>query len=337
MLGHDEVNRIDKAGLWRAYQEWPNLSNRALSQRLELPVVHSPESIVLGGMGGSGAACDVVADWLSANSSIPASVVKDYHLPRHVGKRSLVIVVSLSGNTKEMTSILQEAVARSCDVVALSSGGVLEQMCRRLGVPHNKVEKMMVPRASLPGMVFVALRVLGELGLVNCQNDLREAALSLERMAPKVAPDVPIRDNGAKKLAKVLHGKRAVIYSPSFSASVGHHFKASMNENAKVSVDSGCYPEIFHNEIETWKSAEDRAVVLLRRPDEDENVSRKLVRAKKILARAGIPVVEVREEGALLSSLLDWCLFLDMASIYAAVLRKIPPISTPLLDKTRTV
>ena len=337
MLGLDEVNRVDKARLWSAYQRWPDLAKRALSQKLELPDVQSPTSIILAGMGGSGAACDVVADWLSVNSSLPSSVVKDYHLPGHVGKGSLVVVVSLSGETKEMVSILQEGVSRGCAVVALSSGGELETLCKRLGVPHNRVEREMVPRASLPGMVFVALRVLQELGLVKCQKDLDEASRSLGRLASEVAPGVRFRDNKAKKLAKILHGKRVVIYSSSYSESVGHHFKASMNENAKVPVDSGCYPEIFHNEIETWRSARGRAVVLLRHSDEDQNVARKLVRAKEVLADASIPVVEVREEGGLLSSLLDWCLFLDMVSIYVAVLRNIPPISTPLLDKTRTV
>jgi len=337
VLKLEEVNMVDVAGLWKAYEQWPDVSTRALQQRLILPEVHSPQAIVLGGMGGSGAACDVVADWLNTNSKIPSFVVKDYHLPRSAGKRSLVFIISLSGETKEALSLLDEAVDRGCDVAAFSSGGAIERTCKKRGIAYNRVEKVMVPRASLPGMVFVPLRVLNDLGFVDALKELHEAEHSLRKLVSRVTPDIPFKSNEAKKLASTLAGKSPVIYTSSRHASVGHHFKASMNENAKVPVDAGCYPEIFHNEIETWGSSAERAVVILRHAEEDKRISRKIVRAKWILSRAGVPVTEVYEGGGMLSSLLDWCLYMDMVSVYVAVLKKTPPISTPLLDSARLI
>jgi glucose/mannose-6-phosphate isomerase len=308
-----------------------------MNQKLVLPVLHSPRMIVLGGMGGSGAACDVVADWLAAHCDLPAIVVKDYHFPKYVDRRALVLIVSLSGNTKEMLSLLDEGIERGCDTVGVSSGGDLEKVCLRRRVPHNRVERVMVPRASVPTMVFVILRILDGLGLVDCDDELKEAVASMRKTFASVSPKVPFRTNRAKQVAKVLARKTAVVYTPTHMGSVGRHFKASMNENAKVAASAGSYPEILHNEIETWKAADGRAVVLARQHKGEGEVGRKLVKAKQILGRAGIPVFEVYGDGGTLSTLLDWCLFLDMVSIYVAVIRKVPPISTPLLDGLRRI
>jgi glucose/mannose-6-phosphate isomerase len=335
VLRPEEVNAVDRGGLWKAYRSWPEAASRALAQPLKLPSVKSTQSIILAGMGGSGAACDIVADWSAMNSGLPATVIKGYRLPRFAGRRTLVVLVSLSGDTKEALSLLRQGVDRKCEMVAISSGGKLERMCHELGVPHNRVERMMVPRASLPGMVLVALRILEALGLARSSENLEDVVASLRRTFARISPEIPLKENEAKKLAKALVSKTPVIYVPVAYASVGHHFQASMNENAKVPVMSGSYPEIFHNEVETWGASFERAVLLLRHGEEEKEVTKRLVRAKSLMSKAGIPVFELYEKGGALCSLLDWCLFLDMVSIYVAVLRKTPPVETPLLDGTR--
>lgn len=335
MLEQEDIDKVDKAGLWKAYQEWPEAVTRALGARLALPEGRLTRMIVLAGMGGSGAACDIVGDWVGLNSGTPALVVKDFHLPRFVGPESLVMAVSLSGDTKEVLSVAEEARARGCDVVAISSGGALEAWCKEEGVPHNRVERLLVPRASLPGMVVTALRILDGLGLADCEADLKELPSALRQGFSQVAPSVPANSNPAKKIALLLQGKRASIYTPAPVFSVGSHFRASMNENAKLPVYAGAYPEIFHNEIETWKWSKERSVIILRKREENETVSKKLARSKSLLRRAGVPVSEVYDFGNSIVNLLSWCLLLDMVSIYVAVLGGTTPIATPLLDGAR--
>lgn len=335
MLSTKEVNAVDRAGLWKAYREWPEAASRALRQPLRLPAVGHPSSIVLVGMGGSGAACDVAADWLAANSAVPVVVVKDYNLPRFVDEKSLVMLVSLSGETKEVLAMMAQALERKCPTVAISSGGELEKRCRRLGVPHNKVEKLMRPRASMPELVLVTLRVLDELGVVAINEDLEGMVSALRKRFSEVSPSRPYGDNRAKKVARALVLGRPVVYVPKSFASVGQHFQASLNENAKVPAHSGTYPDVFHNEVETWKEGFERVVVLLRYGEEEENVTKRLARTKKLLSEGRIPVYELKENSGLLASLLTASLFLDMVSIYVAILRGVAPIETPLLDGTR--
>jgi glucose/mannose-6-phosphate isomerase len=264
-------------------------------------------------------------------------VVKDYDLPKFVRDGTLVLAVSLSGDTKEVVNAFEEAIGRGCDVVGVSSGGTLEERCKTSAVPHNRVERLMVPRASLPGMVVTSLRILGEMGIADFDHELREASGSLSRRTPQVHPSVQGSKNPAKKIAGLLYNRRATVYTNSGYQSIGHHFAASMNENAKVPVDVGAYPEIFHNEIETWRVAAGRAVVLLRGRDERKEILRRLVRTRSLFSKAKIPWIELGPTGGALSTMLDWCLLLDVASIYVAVLRKTPPVETPLLDETRSL
>lgn len=337
VLTLEEVEKVDRAGLWRAYQRWPDSIERAMARKLVLPDARAPRLIVLVGMGGSGSACDIVADWMAAGSGTPVAVVKDYCLPKFVGKGTLLFAVSLSGDTKEVVTAFEEGVARGCAVVGVSSGGALEERCESKSVPHNRVEKLVVPRASLPGMVVTTLRILGEMGIADVGRDLREAAVAVSRRTRQVHPSVQVARNPAKRIARLLYDRRAVVYAPARYESVGHHFAASMNENAKVVVDVGLYPEIFHNEIETWKRAGGRAALLLRGVDEREEILKRLARTRSLFSKARIPWVELRQSGGALSTLLDWSLVLDMASIYVAVMGKTSPVETPLLDNTRAL
>ena len=337
MLSLDEVEKVDRAGLWRAYQAWPDALARARSQKLALPEARSARMVALAGMGGSGSACDIVADWVSASSRTPVAVLKDYELPESVREGTLLLAVSLSGDTKEVLHLFDEALARGCKVVGVSSGGALEDRCRANAVPYNRVEKLVVPRASLPGMVVTALRILGGLGLADVERELREASEAVARRTPEVHPAVQGKKNTAKKIARLLYRRRGVVYAPARYESVGHHFAASMNENAKVMADVGLYPEIFHNEVETWRKASGRAVVLLRGKDEREEILKRLARARALFSKARIPWLELPPSGGMLSTMLDWSLVLDMASIYVAVLNRVPPVETPLLDGTRAL
>ena len=337
MLGLADVDSVDSKGLWKAYKAWPAASRRALAEPLSLPRFNDPKLIVLAGMGGSGAACDIVHDWLSANGKTPCAVVKDFHLPRFVDKHCLVFAISLSGNTREILSVLGEAVARKCSVVAFSSDGELEKECKKTGVPFNRVERLLVPRASLPGMVLLPLRILQDMALAKTSTDIEDAVRSLRKTFSDISPDVDFQHNPAKRLARFLWKSSPVVYSSLGHLSAANHFRASMNENAKIPVGVGSFPEIFHNEIETWYHPRKRAVVLLRHGLEDKEVARRLARARSLMAKRGIRVFEVKQEGRLLASLLDWCLFLDMVSIYVAVLNGRSPSETHLIDMIRSV
>jgi glucose/mannose-6-phosphate isomerase len=337
-LDLEEVREVDQGGLWEAYLKWPESSRRALSQPLELPIKHDTQLVVLAGMGGSGSACSLIRDWLWPIFGLPVIVVKDFRLPKCVNRHSLVIVVSYSGDTKEALSLLAEAVERKCSMITVSAGGLLEKRSKELGVPHNRVERLVVPRASVPGMLFVPLRILSELGLVNgFEKEAEESIVAIEKTLAEVSPSVKFARNPAKKTAMSLNRFRPVVYSSTQHASAAYHFKDSMNENAKVAVQVELLPELFHNEIETWAEKTDRMLVLLRHTREQEEIKKRIQRMTALVQARGTKVAEVWCQEGLLASLMRWTVFLDMVSIYVAVLRRTNPLSTLLLKEMKSV
>jgi len=338
VLGLEEIREVDQGGLLEAYLKWPESSRRALSQPLQLPVLHNTKLVVLGGMGGSGSACSLIYDWLWPIFNLPVIVVKDFHLPKCANEETLVIIVSYSGDTKETLSLLAEAVERKCSLVTVSSGGVLETRSKELGVLHNRVERLVVPRASVPGMLFVPLRILSELGLVRgFEKEAEESIVAMERTLAEVSPAVRFQMNPAKKAAFSLYRFRPVVYSSSLHASAAYHFKNSMNENAKMAVQVELLPELFHNEIETWAEKTDRTLMLLRHASEEKEIKKRIRKMKSLVQAKGTKVMEVWCEESLLASLVRWTLFLDMVSVYVAVLKKTNPLSTLLLSQMRSI
>ena len=335
MLGLREIRAVDRQELWEAYARWPSAIRNSLTQPLNLPQGRDFGSVILAGMGGSGSACDILAEWSRPVIKVPLTVVKGYHLPGFAGPRTLVVAVSLSGDTKETLSILGEAVDRGCTVVSVSSGGAMKRRSAELGVPFNGVERLLVPRASTPGMVLVPGRILAGMGLLEGQDEFDTVEGAVREALAKSLPQASFGRNPSKKLAKMLLGKSAVVYASSGALSAAVHFKNSMNENAKVPVLVEAYPELFHNGIESWRAARNRAVVLLRGPREGVEMQRKIVTLRRMLKKIGVPVAEFRSENGELSSLLSWCLALDLASVYLSVLEKRDPTPTPILNQMR--
>jgi glucose/mannose-6-phosphate isomerase len=335
VLGPREIRTVDKQGLWEAYARWPSAVRMSLTQPLSLPKRRDFDSVILAGMGGSGSACDILAEWSRPTMKVPVTVVKEYHLPGFAGPRTLVVVVSLSGDTKETLSILGEAVDKGCAVASVSSGGAMERTSGEFRVPFNRVEKLLVARASTPGMVLVPGRILAALGLLDGKAEFGTVEGAVRRTLARSLPSVSFGGNPSKKLAKTLFGRTAVVYASPGASSAAVHFKNSVNENAKLPVQVEAYPELFHNGIETWKASSNRAVVLLRGPREGDQVKEKVVSLRRMLKEVGVPISEFRPEGGELATLLSWCLALDLASVYLAVLKKEDPTPTPILSRMR--
>ena len=330
-----EVKAGDKDGLWRAYTKWPGSIRRSLVQNLELPERRTFSSVALAGMGGSGSACDILADWLRPKIRVPVCVTKDYQIPGFAGRDTLVLLVSLGGSTKETRSALRQAVERGCSAATISSGGLIEDQSRELGVPFNRVENLLVPRASTPGMIIVGARILAGLELIKDISDFGRAADEVQKALAQAEPSVPFGRNRSKRLAREFQGKRVVVYSPEAISSVAVHFKNSMNENAKVPVQVETYPELFHNEIETWVTGLNRTVLLLRLAETEEKTKAELATLGKLFRKFNTHVTELQVERNGLGTLLAWSLTLDLASVYLAVLKGRAPAPTPILSSLK--
>ena len=130
LLDLSTLEKYDLQKMYKVYDRWPQIARESFESNQDSIDFNEVKHIVFAGMGGSGALGDLFSSILS-KSNIHVSVVKGYLLPKTVTENSLVIVTSISGNTIETLTVLNEAKKRNCKIVAFSSGGKMEEYCKK--------------------------------------------------------------------------------------------------------------------------------------------------------------------------------------------------------------
>jgi|GEM_PF-6785662 len=79
----------------------------------------TPSSALILGMGGSGISGAIASKMLAGSSSAFIQANSDYTIPAWVGKETLVLVCSYSGNTEETLMALDAAMAKNARIAAI--------------------------------------------------------------------------------------------------------------------------------------------------------------------------------------------------------------------------
>ncbi|GBD09841.1 hypothetical protein HRbin22_02102 [Candidatus Thermoflexus japonica] len=208
-------------------------------------------AIVIAGMGGSAIGASLVAAFAEGECPIPLMVVRDYALPAFArGPRVLVVASSYSGETEETLEVFETARKRGCALAAVATGGRLAEWARDWGVPLFRFEPVGQPRAALGYSFAILLGLLHRLGLIPDQRPaLEEAVAVMEEDLPRMAPEVPVVQNPAKRMAGQLVGRIPLIFGAGPLAEVARRWKTQINENAKAVAIFEALPEADHNTV----------------------------------------------------------------------------------------
>jgi glucose/mannose-6-phosphate isomerase len=299
-----------------------------------LPHAAGVDSVVVLGMGGSGVSGDVLQAVVEPRLPVPLRTIKSYGpLPEWVGRNTLVFAVSYSGSTEETVAALEQARARGCRIVAVSSGGPLADRAVQEGFAHVRIPAGHQPRASLGYLTMPLLAVLTKVGLVpDMQKDVDEAVAILSDLAARCHRKHAVADNPAKSLAARLEGRIPIVYGGyGLGAVAAYRFKCDLNEYAKIPAFSGVLPELDHNEIVGWKqlselTSEKFVNVLLLDPKEHPRVALRFEITRALISRALPEVWEITAEGeGPLARLLSLILVTQLAAIYLALYYGVDP------------
>jgi glucose/mannose-6-phosphate isomerase len=223
----------------------------ALTRQLKLPTRHlRAKKVLIAGMGGSAIGGDLATAVAADKSPLPILVHRDYDLPAHVDRETLVIASSYSGNTEETLSAFKTAHARGCPLVAVTTGGILARLANEWNAPCISFDYRSQPRAAL-GYLFVSLLgILQALGVTgDLEADMEEALAVLETQNLSLAPDVPQTQNRAKQLAGELAGRIPVVIGVGSLIPVARRWKTQLNENSKSWAYFEPLPEMNHNAV----------------------------------------------------------------------------------------
>jgi glucose/mannose-6-phosphate isomerase len=334
-LGPEAVGRLDSQdqfGAIAAAADQLGAGRRAALEALEGASLADPRwaSVAVCGMGGSAIGGDV-AFVAFPELGVPAHVVRAYELPRWVTQHTLVVAVSYSGETEETISCLEQALARGCRPVCLTSGGTLASLADEHGLPVVPVPAGMQPRSALGLLTGSLVTVLERAGLItSAAGQLDEAAATLRGLTARLVPAVPEERNQAKQLARRLKGRIPVVYGAGCAAVAARRFKSELNEYADAVAFWAELPELDHNEFVAWSGVDPAAgllqVVLLDDLGAAEPLRRRLALTRELVERraAGIDVVTSEGSGPLARTLSLACVG-DWTSLYLALLHGIDP------------
>lgn len=333
------IRRADEANMLDRVKELPKQLRDAvaIARAAVLPPAYADvRGILVLGMGGSAIGGDLAAALLAGELRVPMIVHRDYDLPAWVGRDTLVIVSSYSGNTEETLAAFAVAQARGAKIIVIAAGGQLKAKAEADGIPVVTFSYKAQPRAVLGYSLGLVVGILARLGFVKDRTAEIEAAIAdLAKLEERVHEGA--RSNEAKRLALELQGKVAFVYGAGVLGVMARRVKGQWNENAKNWAAFDVMSELNHNAVVGFAHpaiAREALVVLCLESDRDN--PRHKVRfavTKELLDRAGIAHRTLSFAGSsLLSEVLQLVLFTDYVSFYLALLNGADPSEVRSID-----
>lgn len=287
------------------------------------------QNVILTGLGGSGIAGSIVQNFVFDKLKVPFVVNKDYFLPAFVGKDSLVIVSSYSGNTEETVAALETALKLKATVVCITSGGKIAEIAAKKGVDCIELPGGMPPRACIGYSMIQVLRVCEYFSMF--KNVLSKDIPAAIELLDKEEKDIRKK---SKAIAAKLVGKLPIIYAASDYEGMATRFRQQLNENSKILTWHHAIPEMNHNELVGWRDKDPNKVVVILRNDTDyDRVQTRIEINKKVFKQYTPNIIEIRSKGVSYFERIFYFIHLtDYISTELAKLREVDATEVKVID-----
>lgn len=311
---------------------FPNGMKKAVEHSKSLKLKDGDRNIanvVITGLGGSGIGGTIVSKIVAEYASTPIVVNNDYTLPEFVGRETLVIACSYSGNTEETLSAFDIALENGAEIACITSGGKLKSLAEENGLNLVLMPGGDPPRTTLGWSSPQIFAILEHYGII----DDRYRA-SLDQVADYLLEHQFEINTKAKLLAENLHTNTPVIYSDDAYEGIAIRMRQQINENSKCLCWHHKFPEMNHNELVGWASGNDKlAVVILRTEDDHPQTQKRMELCKGIFSKytPNINEVYAKGEDKLIRSyyLIH---FVDWVSSHLADMYGVDPVEVNVID-----
>jgi len=330
LMNYDDLERVDAKFMFKTYDKWPEIAINSYEKELKKFDVKDIDHIVFAGMGGSGSIGDTIKAILS-KQDIHVTTVKGYLLPKTVDSKTLVIATSVSGNTDETLKILDITQKTPAMSIGFSSGGLMEEYCKKNDVFFQKIPMIHSPRASFTSFLFSILNVLEPILPIK-YNDIQESISSLENMMENISSQNISDENKSLELAKFIKNIVCVYYPAGLQAAA-IRYKNSLQENTKIHAMAEDVIESCHNGVVAWERKSNVTPILLRGKDDYFRTIERWDILEDFFRSKSIEYHVVNSlEGSILSKIVNLIYLLDYSTIYASVLNKRDPSPVESID-----
>jgi len=305
---------------------------RGLELAKDIEIKGNFDNVIFSGMGGSAWPAEILCAWLKP--SFHWKVNRTYTLPPQADSKTLCLFISYSGNTEECLSSYKEALDKGYALAVITSGGKLKELCQKNKTPYILVPPGLVPRMAT-GYIFTALySVLLKTGLI--ENKTEEIIVLSKSLKPS---DL---ESQGKELAQELTKKIPLIYTSADLKVLGFIWEIKFNENSKIPAFSDHFPELGHNELEGLTHLKETKLLdknifhclILKNPEGEERIQKRMNLTAKILREKGIPVTIIDLHGQTLIEKIFSCLILaDWTTYYLSQEYKVSPLPTEIIEE----
>lgn len=245
--------KIDAENMIGHILDLPDQLERAWSLGQKLPLGDGTKfkNILIAGMGGSAIGADLLSAFVSPVCQAPIFVHRDYDLPAWaVGKETLVILSSHSGNTEETISSFQSALKNKCSILAITRGGKVGEMAKESGSLVWNFEHDGQPRSAVGFNFALPLAFLCRSGYMpDAGKDIAAAVKLMREQTETLKPETPVVKNPAKRMAGQLLNRWVTIVGSGYLAPITRRWKGQINEIAKAWAQFEYLPEADHNTL----------------------------------------------------------------------------------------
>jgi len=276
------------------------------------------QKVVIAGMGGSGIVGRIFQELYSDK---PVYLVNDYNIPNFVGRDTLFIAVSYSGNTEETLSATRSAIKKRARVVAITSGGELAQIVDEKAI----VPKGLQPRSGLGYMLMPIINTLAP----QKRSTIEKTYMLLDRMD---------KDNTEMRaMAERINKSKGipVIYGYFPFGAVAYRWKTQFNENAKVLAHSSSFPELNHNETmplsDTYRKGEFFVIAFAN--TNDSRIAKRILWTQR-LTKSRFELVKPKGTSTF-ERLFYLIHYGDYVSHHLSLLRKVDPTDISLIEQLK--
>lgn len=311
---------------------FPQQFQKGIEAANDIKINGNFENIVICGVGGSALPGSLLLDM--ADISIPVFIHRDYGLPKITSEKSLIICISFSGNTEETISAYQKAIEKNYKVIAICTGGKLEQIAKENGLPVAVVPNdCLQPRFGTGYLVSALIKILDNCKITsNLSQDIFKTA---ENLRPENS------EAQGKALAEKLVDKIPIIYSSKKYKSVARIWKIKFNENSKTMAFWNYFPELNHNEmvgftrIKNYESRiKDFYIIILKNNEDNPKILKRMEITADLIKESGAEVDFIEMAGITkLEKIFNTLLLGDWASYYLALAYGQDPVPVAIVEK----
>ena len=340
-----KISKIDKSDMLGTIEDFPEQIKKSydIIESSDLDNIYKVDNIIFSGMGGSAISGDILKAFFRDKLDIPIYVNRQYELPKWSHKDTLVIIQSYSGNTEETLSSFKHAYQKRCKIIGISSGGKLEEFCKKRDIDHIKIPSGYQPRAATGFNLFTALLCLKKTGILRMDIDkeIEECISITEDFRDNNKKSVTTEKNLSKKIAKKIFGKTPQIYGWKEYTPIAKRWCTQFNENSKVICRYDEVSESNHNDIVGWsldpEVAKKFACILFREKNEETiYLSTRINFMKKLFETNAADTIEVDIQGKKKLAKMIYTMYLgDFVSCYLAMLRNIDPTPVSIISELK--